>query len=48
MHELLPWLDSKAYILFYQAAGGLFEHQLVNGAGTGYTPAGVAYQRVAP
>lgn len=48
MNELLPWLDSKSNILFYQGAGGLSEHQFVNGAGTGYTPAGVAYQKAAP
>ena len=48
MDQLLPWLDSNAHILFYQAAGGLFEGQFVNAAGTGLTPAGTAYGKLAP
>ncbi len=48
MNELLPWLDSNDNILFYQASGGLFEGEFVNGAGTGLTPAGVAYGNVVP
>lgn len=47
MDELLPWLDDNANVLFYQAAGGLFEGQFVNAAGTGFTPAGTAYGKLA-
>ena len=48
MNGLLPWLDENPNILFYQASGGLFERQFVNAAGTGYTPAGTAYGKLAP
>ena len=48
MNELLPWLDENSNILFYQASGGLFEGQFINGAGTGLTAAGTAYKNVGP
>lgn len=47
MDELLPWLDSNANVLFYQAFGGLLEGGFVNAAGTGLTPAGKAYGKLA-
>ena len=48
MNELLPWLDGNSNILFYQASGGLFEGQFINGAGTGLTATGTAYRNVGP
>ena len=48
MDELLPWLDAYDKILFYQAAGGLYEGEFINAAGTGLTPAGTAYDNLSP
>lgn len=47
MDELLPWLDDNDNVLFYQASGGLFEGGFVNADGTGFTPAGTAYGKLA-
>ncbi len=48
MDKLLPWLDDNTNVLFYQAAGGLFENEFVNSAGTALTAAGTAYGKLAP
>lgn len=47
MDELLPWLDSNANVLFYQASGGLFKGEFINAAGTCLTPAGTSYGKLA-
>ena len=47
MNGILPWLDDNDLVLFYQA-GGLFEKEFLNAAGTGWTAAATAYNSLGP
>jgi hypothetical protein len=47
MDDLIPYLDSNANILGYQAFGGLWKGNFINDAGTGLTIAGQKYNTMA-
>ncbi|KAL9011692.1 MAG: hypothetical protein Q9173_003486 [Seirophora scorigena] len=43
LRKLLPWLDSNSNVACYQAFGGLFPGNFINGAGTGLSRNGQVY-----
>ncbi|KAI4202466.1 MAG: hypothetical protein LQ350_002549 [Teloschistes chrysophthalmus] len=43
LRQLLPWLDSNPAVACYQAFGGLWQGNFINGAGNGLTQSGQVY-----